>query len=149
MIFIKVLLDADSSPVMGIVESLCMEFHVKLVVVKNYNHNIKSNYAEIITVDSVKEAADLKIMNLTEKNDIVISQDYGLAAMVLGKGAYVINQYGKIINNENIDFLLDQRYLNKKIQTQYRVYPKFKKRNREDDLNFKNNLLSLLERLAF
>ena len=42
-------------------------------------------------------------MNAVSKYDIVITQDYGLAAMCLAKGAFVLNQNGKEFTDENID----------------------------------------------
>ena len=42
------------------------------------------------------------------------TQDYGVAAMALGKGAYAIHQSGKWYTDENIDQMLMERHLNKK-----------------------------------
>lgn len=132
----EILLDADASPVLHIVEELARSYELKLVIVKNYNHNLKSSYAEIVTVDNMKEAADLYIMNRAGLGDIVVTQDYGLAAMVLGKGARVLNQYGLVIDNTNIDVLLEKRHLNKELRTRHRVYTKFKKRTSSNDRDF-------------
>lgn len=140
----KILLDADASPVLNIIEELAEKYNLRLVIVKNYNHNIHSPYGEVITVDNAKEAADFYIMNNTENNDIVITQDYGLAAMVIGKKAFVINQYGLIIDNNNIDTLLDRRHINKELRMKHGVYTKFKKRESNDDVNFRYNLEKLI-----
>lgn len=142
----KILIDGDSSPVFKIVESICKDLGIDLLVVKNYNHNIYSDYAQVINVDNDKEAADMKIVNLVERNDIVISQDYGLAAMVIGKGAYAINQNGKVINKNNIDFLLNSRYINQKVMLEEKIYPKSKKRTSEDNKNFKKEFLKLIKK---
>ena len=48
------------------------------------------------------------------EGDIVVSQDYGVAAMALGKGAYGIHPSGKWYTDENIDQMLMERHLNKK-----------------------------------
>lgn len=144
--YLKVFIDGDSSPVLQIVENICKENKIDLVIVKNYNHDISSDYAEVLNVDNDKEAADIKIMNLVNKGDIVVSQDYGLAAMVLGKGAYVINQNGKIINQNNVDFLLNRRYINQKAMLESRIYPKFKKRSSNDEKHFKESFLKLIKK---
>ena len=62
-------------------------------------------YSEVIVVGA---GADC------HKGDIVVSQDYGVAAMALGKGVYAIHQSGKWYTNENIDQMLMERHLNKK-----------------------------------
>ena len=45
-----------------------------------------------------------------------MTQDYGVAAMILGKGAYGIHQSGKWYTNENIDQMLMERHLAKKTE---------------------------------
>lgn len=142
----KILLDADASPVLDIVENLAKKYDIGLLIVKNYNHNIQSDYGEIVTVDNIKEAADFYIVNHTDKNDIVITQDYGLAAMVIGKDAFVINQYGFIIDDKNIDNLLNQRHINKELRTKHNIYTKFKKRKSSDDDKFENSLNYLIKK---
>lgn len=142
----KILLDADASPVLNIIEELAEEYNLKLLIVKNYNHNILSDYGEVITVDNIKEAADFYIVNHTDEGDIVITQDYGLAAMVIGKNAYVVNQYGFIIDNNNIDTLLSQRHINKELRTKHNVYTKFKKRKTTDDSKFEDSLIYLIKK---
>ena len=57
---------------------------------------------------------DYKLISICHKGDIVVSQDYGVAAMALGKNAYAIHQSGKWYTNENIDQMLMERHLNKK-----------------------------------
>ena len=59
------------------------------------------------------DAVDYKLISLCHSGDIVVSQDYGVAAMALGKGAYAIHQSGKWYTNTNIDQMLMERYLNK------------------------------------
>lgn len=114
----KILVDADASPVLSIVEELAKKHGLELIIVKNYNHVISSDYGRVVTVDNMKEAADLYIMNNCLAKDIIVTQDYGLAAMVIGKGSLVINQFGKIIDQDNIDFLLDQRHVKSQVRRQ-------------------------------
>ena len=72
----------------------------------------------MITVGAGADAVDLKLVSLCRKGDIVVTQDYGVAAMILGKGAYGIHQSGKWYTDENIDQMLIERYLAKKPETQ-------------------------------
>lgn len=140
----KILVDADASPVLSIVEELAKKHGLELIIVKNYNHVISSDYGRVVTVDNMKEAADLYIMNNCLAKDIIVTQDYGLAAMVIGKGSLVINQFGKIIDQDNIDFLLDQRHVKSQVRRQEKIYSKFKKRQNSDNQVFRQNLEKLI-----
>lgn len=140
----KILVDADASPVLSIVEELAKKHGLELIIVKNYNHVISSDYGRVVTVDNIKEAADLYIMNNCLAKDIIVTQDYGLAAMVIGKGSLVINQFGKIIDQDNIDFLLDQRHVKSQVRRQEKIYSKFKKRQNSDNQVFRQNLEKLI-----
>lgn len=68
----------------------------------------------MIVVGAGADAVDYKLISICHKGDIVVSQDYGVAAMALGKGVYAIHQSGKWYTNENIDQMLMERHLNKK-----------------------------------
>ena len=92
-------------------------------------------------VDSV----DFALINNLKKEDIVITQDYGLAAMAINKASYVINQNGMIYSNDNIDKLLYSRHISKKIRKGGGRVKGPKKRNQEDDINFENTLTKICE----
>ena len=84
------------------------------------------------------DAVDYKLISICRKGDIVVSQDYGVAAMVLGKGAYAIHQSGKWYTNDNIDQMLMERHLNKKARrSTHKSHMKGpRKRTSEDDEKF-------------
>lgn len=81
---------------------------------------------------------DYKLISLCHRGDIVVSQDYGVAAMALGKGAYAIHQSGRWYTDENIDRMLMERHLNKKARrSSHKNHIKGpKKRTEEDDERF-------------
>ena len=106
--------DADACPVVGIVESLAEKYNIPVTLLCDTNHIIHSYYSEVITVGAGADAVDYKLINMCHKGDIVVSQDYGVAAMVLVKGAYAIHQSGTWYTDENIDRMLMERHLNKK-----------------------------------
>ena len=56
------------------------------------------------------------VVNCCKVNDVVISQDYGVAAMCLAKKTLVINPKGYRYTNENIDKMLEERHLSQKIR---------------------------------
>lgn len=49
------------------------------------NHVLSSDYSEVIVVGAGADAVDYKLISICHKGDIVVSQDYGVAAMALGK----------------------------------------------------------------
>lgn len=58
------------------------------------NHVLSSTYSKVVVVGAGADAVDYKLISICHKGDIVVSQDYGVAAMALGKGAYAIHQSG-------------------------------------------------------
>ncbi|NLL70824.1 MAG: YaiI/YqxD family protein [Epulopiscium sp.] len=141
----KIIVDADGCPVVELAISIAKEHSLDIVIVKNYCHEIIDDYATIITVDLSRDRADFYIVNNIEKGDVVITQDYGLAAMVLAKEGLCINQNGLIISSNNIDILLGRRHLNQELRRKYqKSFSKFKKRKKETDKEFENSLRSLL-----
>lgn len=139
----RVLIDGDASPVKELTINVCKKYNVCCIIYMDYAHEYTSDYAEIIFCDKGKDSVDLKISNDCIKDDIVITQDYGLATLVLSKGGIVVHNKGFIINNFNIDTLLEQRYIGNKLRSKTRIKGP-RKRNDLDDLNFIKTLDSLL-----
>lgn len=102
--------------------------------------------AQTLTVDKGADSVDFKIVNLVEAGDIVVTQDYGLAAMCLAKRAVPISQNGLIFNSKNIDRLLYTRYVSKKIRNAGGRFRGPAKRNAQQDEQFCASLKTLLER---
>lgn len=140
----KIYVDADGSPVVDITTNIAMEYNIELIIVKNYAHDIYNDYATIISVDIGKDSADQFIVNHAQENDLVITQDYGLAALLLSKQVKVINQNGLIYNNDNIDSLLNRRFLNAKARSQNKRHSNIKKRSSLDEENFSKTLNSII-----
>lgn len=141
----KIFVDADGCPVVSITVNTAKIYGLQVTLVKNHSHHLESDYAEIITVDKSRDWADFKIANLTNKSDIVVSQDYGLAAMIISKGGICINQNGVIITDSNIDLFLERRHQNQEIRKKHKKYTKFKKRTQANDIEFKEQLIKLIE----
>ncbi len=106
--------DADACPVIRQTEEIAEKYNIKTVLISDTNHILVSEYSKIITVDKGADSADFIIVNRCSKGDIVITQDYGVAAMVLAKGGYPIHQSGKWYTNKNIDSMLMSRHIIKK-----------------------------------
>ena len=148
----KIFVAADACPVVGIVEELAKKYTIPVTLLCDTNHVISSDYSEVIVVGAGADAVDYKLISICHKGDMVVSQDYGVAAMALGKGAYAIHQSGKWYTNENIDQMLMERHLNKKARraSQKNHLKGPKKRTAEDDEYFRESfekmILKVMER---
>lgn len=110
----RVFIDADACPVVSIVENISKKYNIPVTLLCDTNHVLTSEYSEVIVVGAGADAVDYKLISICHRGDIVVSQDYGVAAMALGKGAFAIHQSGKWYTNDNIDQMLMERHLNKK-----------------------------------
>ena len=110
----KILVDADACPVKSIIVNLAKKYNIEVVMFSDTSHIIEDGYSKIVVVDKSNDSADIRLINNLEKSDIVVTQDYGVASMALGKGASAINQNGLIYSNENIDMLMFERFLSSK-----------------------------------
>ena len=142
----KIFVDADACPVVHIVEYIAKKYSVDVVLLCDTNHILTSDYSEVIVVGAGADAVDYRLISICHKGDIVVSQDYGVAAMALGKGAYAIHQSGKWYTNENIDQMLMERHLNKKARrSSHKNHIKGpKKRTEDDDKRFAQSFEKLL-----
>ncbi len=82
----QIFVDADACPVVGIVEKIAEKHNVPMTLLCDTNHILQSDYSEVIVVGAGSDAVDYKLISICHKGDIVVSQDYGVAAMALGKG---------------------------------------------------------------
>ena len=142
----KIFVDADACPVVRIVENLAKKYEVPCTLLCDTNHVLNSDYSEVIIVGAGADAVDFKLISLLKKGDICVSQDYGVAAMALGKGCFAIHQSGKWYTNENIDQMLMERHLNKKARRgSHKNHLKGpKKRTEEDDKRFAQSFEKLV-----
>ena len=145
---VRVLAHADACPVVAIVEQIAKEYEIPVTLLCDTNHVLYSDYSEVVTVGAGADAVDFKLVSLCHKGDIVVTQDYGVAAMILGKGAYGIHQNGKWYTNENIDRMLMERHLAKKARNAKKKHhlkgPS--KRTDEDDRRFAESFTRLVEK---
>ncbi|WP_427127410.1 YaiI/YqxD family protein (plasmid) [Priestia megaterium] len=110
----KIYVDADACPVKDIIISEGTNAEIPVILVTSFSHFSNAEQplgVETIYVDSGADAADYRIMRLAEKGDIIVTQDYGLASLGLAKGCAVLHHNGSSYTNENIDQLLQTRYL--------------------------------------
>ena len=142
----QIFVDADACPVVDIVETIAGKYNISTTLLCDTNHILYSDYSEVIVVGAGADAVDYKLISICHKGDVVVSQDYGVAAMALGKGAYAIHQSGKWYTNENIDQMLMERHLNKKARrSSHKNHMKGpRKRTEEDDVRFAQSFEKLI-----
>ena len=135
---LHIYVDADACPVVDIVEKIAKKYQISVTLLCDTNHILTSGYSEVVVVGAGADAVDYKLISLCRRGDIVVTQDYGVAAMTLGKSAYAIHQSGKWYTDENIDQMLMERHLNKKARraSQKNHLKGPKKRTEEDDERF-------------
>ena len=142
----KVYVDGDGCPVVKNTVKICTDFKTECIIVCDSAHNISFENAKTVTVSKGADSADFALVNMIEPPCIVITQDYGLAAMCMAKGAKVINQDGFLYTKENIDGLLFYRYEAKKLRAQNKRHGRIPKRTDEKNKQFENSLINFLSK---
>lgn len=145
---LRVLVDADACPVVRIVEEISKKHAVPVTLLCDTNHMLFSDYSEVRIIGEGADAVDFALVNLCKKGDVVVTQDYGVAAMALGKGAHAIHQSGMRYTDDNIDRLLMERHMAKKARMSSKGKHHLKgpkKRTKEDDEHFARAFERLLE----
>jgi uncharacterized protein YaiI (UPF0178 family) len=140
--------DADACPVVRETVDAAKRHQIPVTLLCDTNHALSDDYANVVVIGAGADAVDFALVNRCQKGDIVVTQDYGVAAMALGKGAHPIHQSGMWYTNENIDRLLAERHISRKARmAQSKHHLKGpKKRTPEDDAHFSESLGRLIER---
>ncbi len=142
---VTVYVDADACPVIRIVERIAKEHFVPVTLLCDTNHVLSSDYSQVRVIGAGPDAVDIALINLCRRGDAVVTQDYGVAALALGKGARAIHQSGRWFTDENIDVLLMERHLAKKARRSGKQHLKGpSKRTDEDDRRFAESFERML-----
>ena len=141
----KIFIDADGCPVVNETVQLCKEFKKECIIICDTSHQIERDGAKTITVEKGADSADFRLVNMLEKGDVAVTQDYALAAMGLSRGARIINQNGLEYTDKNIDSLLMQRFVAKKVRNAGGRLKGPSKRTKEQTESFVKTLRRILE----
>jgi uncharacterized protein YaiI (UPF0178 family) len=107
----RIFVDADACPFKDDIVEIAEARGWGVTMVANYCHAIDApEPVEVVQVDRDREAVDIAILNRAGADDIVVTQDHGLAALVLGQGSRALSPRGTVYKPENIDSLLASRY---------------------------------------
>lgn len=140
----KIIIDGDACPGISIIERAAKDHEIPVIIYCDIHHFIQSDYCHVKVVDSGFQSVDMYVMNETKEGDIIVSQDYGVAAICLSKKAKVINPKGFIYDEKNIDRMLEERHISQKIRRSGGRTSNHKKRTEEDDLRLERNLIKLI-----
>ncbi|MFD2306794.1 YaiI/YqxD family protein [Enterococcus termitis] len=147
----KIFIDGDGSPVKDTTITVASDYGIAVVIVTSIDHYSLKEYpghVSFVYVDKGADAADYKIVQLIKQGDLLVTQDYGLASLVLPKGARVLHQRGSEYTAKTIDGLLEQRYFSAKIRKSGGHTKGPKPFTQADRQAFKQKLVALLEAMT-
>ena len=141
----KIIVDGDACPNLIQISDIASDYNLEMLVFTDYSHNMNDCYYKVIKCDVGSDSCDLMLIKVVDKEDIVITQDYGLSALCLSKGSKVLNPSGLIVNDFNIDGLLMSRFSSAKLRKSG-VRTKGPSKRTNDVVNkFLDNLVELID----
>jgi len=143
----RILIDADGCPVVDETVRLCRRFEIECLILCDTSHTIEKGGATTMVFSKGADSVDFALVNLLQTGDVVVTQDYGLAAMAMAKGARPMSQNGMLYTDDNIGALLLARHTAKKIRNGGGRLKGPKKRNPQQDKDFVEALTALLQTL--
>ncbi len=141
----KVFVDADGCPVVNITLSLCRQYHIACFLLCDTAHEFHREGAQTLVFDKGADSVDFALVNRVSPGDLVVTQDYGLAAMCLAKGARVLHQDGWQYTDYNMEGLLTFRSESRKYRASGGRMKGPPKRTKGQDTAFQNALQALLQ----
>lgn len=131
-------IDADACPVTRQALACARSARVPAVIVGNTTQNLERHirrddprdrdhargrdkthagfWVETVDVSIGADSADFAIVERLRPEDVVVTQDIGLASMVLGRGASAIGVRGRVYTRATIDMDLFIRHEEKKVR---------------------------------
>ncbi len=140
----EVFIDADGCPVVDITVGICRKYCIPVTIVCDTSHLFSSDYAKVITVEKGADSADMAVVNMVSSSDIVITQDYGLAAMCLARRCICLSQNGLVYDSTNIDSLLMSHHIAKKVRRSGGRLKGPHKRTAQQDEDFAARFIEIL-----
>jgi uncharacterized protein YaiI (UPF0178 family) len=145
----RIFVDGDGCPVLEEIIHCASEFKCPVLFVHSYAHSrsdLLPTFVQEVITDPDREAVDMEICNRSSTGDITVTQDLGLAGLLLAKGGVVLSPRGNIIENEQVDFLLDRRHDEAKKRKAGKKTRGPKKLRDEDRHFFKQQLKKILSK---
>lgn len=127
-------IDADACPVTKQALAVARKAHVPVVIAGNTTQNLDRHihpgdprspeaskngfWVDVLSVGVGADSADFSIVQRLSEDDVVVTQDIGLASMVLGRGARAIGVRGRVYDPLTIDMAMQIRHEEKKVRRQ-------------------------------
>lgn len=143
----KLLIDGDGCPVVDIAVTLARQYRMQCMILCDTSHTIQREGATTVNLSKGPDSVDFALVNRVQPGDVVVTQDYGLAAMCLAKRAIPIRQDGLIYTDDNMGALLTARHTAQKLRRGGRRLKGPKKRTAAEDEAFRQTLDELLRRI--
>lgn len=144
----RILIDADGCPVVDLTIRVAQRYEAECLILCDTAHVFEKPGAKTLTFSKGADSVDFALVNLVSAGDVVITQDYGLAAMCLARGARPLNQNGLEYTVDNIDALLSSRHMAAKIRRAGGRLKGPPKRTAQQNSDFEQALCTLLEQSA-
>ena len=141
----RIVVDADGCPVVDEAIAVAKEFSLPCLLLCDTSHRFEREGAQTLVFAKGADSVDFALVNLVQKGDIVITQDYGLAAMCLARGVQILHQDGMEYTAFNIDALLLARHTAKKIRSGGGRLKGHAKRSPQQNVAFYQSLRSLVQ----
>ena len=141
---VTILIDADGCPVVESTLRIAKRNKIPVILLCDTSHVFERDGVQTITVSKGADSVDFRLVNLVHPGDLVVTQDYGLAAMCLARRARPIHQDGMLYTGENIDALLLQRHMAQKIRRAGGRTRGSRKRSPQQDAAFEQALEQLI-----
>lgn len=139
----RLIIDGDACPDKEMISQIAQKYMIEMYVFIDFAHVLEDDYYHIVRCEVGHDSVDMAIINFAQKGDIVITQDYGLAALLLTKGVQILHISGKVINDDNINLLLSTRYIHAQLRKSGQRTKGPAKRTKEDTKYLLNQLQSL------
>lgn len=140
----RLLIDGDGCAYLSKIRAFVKEKGYEFYIYLDDAHPLKDVDEHIIYVDQGKDHVDMALLKDVQSKDLVITQDYGLAALVLSKQALAINTRGEPYTQDHIDALLMQRYISMQQRKKNRA-PTMKKSTKKDEERLLKAILDYFE----
>lgn len=142
----RILVDADACPVVDITIRIAQQYQLSCLLFCDTAHQLERLGAETVTVSTGADSVDFALVNRLQSGDIVVTQDYGLAALALARGGSPLTQNGLLIDDRNLDALLEQRHMAAKVRRAGGHLKGPSKRAAGQDRPFEATLVTLIEK---
>ncbi|MBD2844439.1 YaiI/YqxD family protein [Paenibacillus sp. IB182496] len=143
-----IIVDADACPVKREIIDTARQYDCSVLLVASYDHRMEAEPAvAVVQVDRRSQSVDLYIFNRVRTGDIVVTQDFGLASVVLAKGAIVLSNRGQRYEQSSIDFLMERRHEQARLRRQGKRSKGPRAMTAEDRRRFQQKLTKVLQNL--